>query len=226
MEDLVRQAFLHVEKLGPHVAEGHYDLISPDGAIILPKLWETTIQPGWSISMHMWPMPEPRPRPFPNKPGFPPTPADSRDRTRYGGYAQGVPPPPPPPSNWPGDPTVPRIPPRGPGSPPLVEKKSVRPPPSGHHKDSAEKNRKESRAKKSSTYSDSTASDDYDEELIEMVSKLAKARRVYKVGRMGSGSSRAIYQISPRKEGLQLLNEYGRKFIAEARKVHLQSSAD
>lgn len=59
MEDLIRQAFLHVDVLGPHVAEGRYDLVGPNGDIILPQVWERTIDPDWTITMHMWPMPEP-----------------------------------------------------------------------------------------------------------------------------------------------------------------------
>lgn len=55
MEDLIKQAFAHVEVIGPHVQEGHYDLIGPDGEIILPVVWEKTVQPGWQISMRMWP---------------------------------------------------------------------------------------------------------------------------------------------------------------------------
>lgn len=58
MEELIKQAFLHVDVIGPHVHEGHYDLIGPDGEIILPQVWETMIQPDWSITMHMWPMPD------------------------------------------------------------------------------------------------------------------------------------------------------------------------
>lgn len=65
MEDLIRQAFLHVEVIGPHVAEGHYDLVGPNGEIILPQVWETMIEPDWVITMHMWPMPEPPPPPPP-----------------------------------------------------------------------------------------------------------------------------------------------------------------
>ena len=61
MEDLIRQAFLHVEVIGPHVAEGHYDLVGPQGDIILPQVWETVVEPDWTITMHMWPMPEPPP---------------------------------------------------------------------------------------------------------------------------------------------------------------------
>ena len=59
MEDLIRQAFLHVDVIGPHVEEGHYRLVGPAGEIILPQVWESMIEPGWAITMHMWPMPEP-----------------------------------------------------------------------------------------------------------------------------------------------------------------------
>ena len=65
MEELIKQAFLHVEIIGPHVAEGHYDLVGPSGEIILPQLWERMIEPDWTITMHMWPMPPP---PFPTNP--------------------------------------------------------------------------------------------------------------------------------------------------------------
>ncbi|TGO12607.1 hypothetical protein BTUL_0085g00170 [Botrytis tulipae] len=84
MEELVKQAFIHVDVIGPHVNDGHYDLLGPTGEIILPQVWESVIEPGWSITMHMWPMPEPRrqePAPMPPRPGH------------FGGF----PPPPPPP---------------------------------------------------------------------------------------------------------------------------------
>ncbi|EER36741.1 predicted protein [Histoplasma capsulatum H143] len=58
MEDLIRQAFLHVDVIGPHVAEGHYDLVGPNGDIILPQVWETVVEPDWAITMHMWPVPD------------------------------------------------------------------------------------------------------------------------------------------------------------------------
>lgn len=58
MEELIKQCFLHVDVLGPHVNEGHYDLIGPDGTIIHPQFWEDLVRPNSSISMHMWPMPE------------------------------------------------------------------------------------------------------------------------------------------------------------------------
>lgn len=60
MEDLIKQAFLHVEPIGTFVQQGHYDLVGPNGEIILPQVWETMIEPDWAITMHMWPMPEPK----------------------------------------------------------------------------------------------------------------------------------------------------------------------
>ena len=31
MEELIKQAFVHVDVIGPHVQAGHYDLIGPNG---------------------------------------------------------------------------------------------------------------------------------------------------------------------------------------------------
>jgi hypothetical protein len=76
MEELIKQAFLHVDIIGPHVHEGHYDLVGPDGEIILPQVWETMVQPDWAITMHMWPMPEPPP-PKPEVEPLPPPPPDA-----------------------------------------------------------------------------------------------------------------------------------------------------
>ncbi|RYP79086.1 hypothetical protein DL771_000064 [Monosporascus sp. 5C6A] len=56
MEDLIKQAFLHVDVIGPHVQAGHYDLLGPNGEILLPTIWENVIKPDWAVTMHMWPM--------------------------------------------------------------------------------------------------------------------------------------------------------------------------
>lgn len=99
MEELIRQAFLHIEVIGPHVAEGHYDLIGPNGDIILPQVWETVVEPDWAITMHMWPIPEkpkedpppPAPEPAPVKPPDPPAEpkkkADGPKKAKAGGPA-------------------------------------------------------------------------------------------------------------------------------------------
>ena len=68
MEELIRQLFEHVEEIGPHVHSGHYDLMGPDSSIILPLVWDTTIEPGMKITMHMWPLPEPKNEPPPPPP--------------------------------------------------------------------------------------------------------------------------------------------------------------
>lgn len=57
-EELIKQAFLHVDVIGPHVMNGAYDIVLDDGGIILPQAWETTIEPDWSVTMIMWPLPE------------------------------------------------------------------------------------------------------------------------------------------------------------------------
>jgi hypothetical protein len=58
MEELIYQAFLKVSNIGPHVSERHYDLMGPNGDIILPQLWEEVIEPDMEIVMYMWPIPE------------------------------------------------------------------------------------------------------------------------------------------------------------------------
>ncbi|OXV10920.1 hypothetical protein Egran_01317 [Elaphomyces granulatus] len=73
MEELIRQAFLHLEVIGPHVAEGHYDLIGPNGDIIIPQIWDTVVEPDWTVTMQMWPIPIPEtPQPAPPPPPPPP----------------------------------------------------------------------------------------------------------------------------------------------------------
>ncbi|KAH6842266.1 hypothetical protein B0I37DRAFT_356367 [Chaetomium sp. MPI-CAGE-AT-0009] len=99
MEELIKQAFLHVDVLGPHVQEGHYDLIGPDGEIILPQVWEKVIQPDWVVTMHMWPMDKAPLRPNQPRPGHRPGFAFSRPASsRPPGATMPIPPPPPPPA--------------------------------------------------------------------------------------------------------------------------------
>ncbi len=68
--------------------EGHYDLIGPDGSIILPQAWEQIIQPGWNITMQMWPILPPNP---PQPPGL-----VQPSLLGPNVLASGSPPPPPP----------------------------------------------------------------------------------------------------------------------------------
>lgn len=116
MEELIKQAFLHVDVIGPHVHEGHYDLVGPDGEIILPQVWETMVQPDWQITMHMWPMPEPPPPPPPPPPEVvappppPPKPSKKGAKKKRESAHIVIPPPPPPPVVMP-DPMPPPPPP-------------------------------------------------------------------------------------------------------------------
>ncbi|KAG9950878.1 hypothetical protein KCU85_g3309, partial [Aureobasidium melanogenum] len=57
METLIRQAFVNIERIGPHVANGHYHLLGPNNEIILPQVWDIVVQPGWDIKMQLWPLP-------------------------------------------------------------------------------------------------------------------------------------------------------------------------
>ncbi|KAI9700583.1 MAG: hypothetical protein M1820_006737 [Bogoriella megaspora] len=106
MENLICQAFQHVDLIGQHVQDGHYDLMGPDGEIILPQVWETVVQPDWSITMHMWPMEEPKkpePAPLPEgalPPGMTvmdvgPLPAKKSKGKKVGKKPDLHPPPPP-----------------------------------------------------------------------------------------------------------------------------------
>lgn len=93
MEDCIRQAFIHVDQFSQHVSDGHYDLIGPNGDIILPQVWEAMIRPGWTVTMMMWPIPD-KP-PLSQRPPPPGHPLHRRPSTRP------PPGPPPPPSTWP-----------------------------------------------------------------------------------------------------------------------------
>jgi hypothetical protein len=54
MDVLIKQAFAGEGPLSKYVDEGEYDLVNEHGDTILPTLWESTVQPGWTITMHMW----------------------------------------------------------------------------------------------------------------------------------------------------------------------------
>ncbi|KAG5979857.1 hypothetical protein E4U55_004691 [Claviceps digitariae] len=132
MEELIKQAFLQVDVLGPHVQSGHYDLLGPNGEIILPTVWEKVIQPDWSITMTMWPV-DKSPPPAPKAPGIPIIPGRAR---HHMGMPPGMAPPnvgrpdgpggpaPIPPPNWPGP--APR---RNPNGPPNIDIVNVGPAP-------------------------------------------------------------------------------------------------
>ncbi|KAK4182850.1 hypothetical protein QBC35DRAFT_478707 [Podospora australis] len=55
MEEVIQQAFLHVEAISAQVQRGEYNLTGSDGEVISPERWGAVIQPGMEITMHMWP---------------------------------------------------------------------------------------------------------------------------------------------------------------------------
>ena len=58
MEHLIQEIFLVVPNLGLRVAEGQYDLCGPQDDILSPSNWGSMIEPGWEVTMRMWPNPE------------------------------------------------------------------------------------------------------------------------------------------------------------------------
>ena len=54
MEKIVKEVFQHVDVIGPRVQRGMFDLIGPNGEMILPQVWDQVIEPGWQITMAMW----------------------------------------------------------------------------------------------------------------------------------------------------------------------------
>lgn len=55
MEGLIKRAFLDVEVLGPQVQRGEFNLIGPNGNLLIPRTWEKDIQPGFEVTMVLWP---------------------------------------------------------------------------------------------------------------------------------------------------------------------------
>jgi hypothetical protein len=48
---LIAKAFPEVEILSISTPHSHFDLIGPDGTLILPETWHDLVQPGWSVSL-------------------------------------------------------------------------------------------------------------------------------------------------------------------------------
>ncbi|KAF5571023.1 hypothetical protein FPHYL_743 [Fusarium phyllophilum] len=53
MQELIRQAFVQVEALYLQVLAGQYSLNGPDGNLIHPLSWESTVEPGMQVVMVM-----------------------------------------------------------------------------------------------------------------------------------------------------------------------------
>lgn len=66
------------------VEQGRYWLFGPDEVVIMPELWEDTVQPGWEVAMQLWPLPPPgegrRRREAPDAKAASPSPPPAVDR--------------------------------------------------------------------------------------------------------------------------------------------------
>ncbi|KAG9567821.1 hypothetical protein KCU71_g3416, partial [Aureobasidium melanogenum] len=58
LENILVSAFLDIERIRPYVMNGNYRLIGPSDDVILPKDWESLVQPGWEVQMQLWPVTE------------------------------------------------------------------------------------------------------------------------------------------------------------------------
>ncbi|KAL9627859.1 MAG: hypothetical protein Q9164_007466, partial [Protoblastenia rupestris] len=56
IDGLIRALFQDMGDIGIAVFKGHYDLMNPHDEVISPHSWETLLQPGWTITMRMWPI--------------------------------------------------------------------------------------------------------------------------------------------------------------------------
>ncbi|GKZ32130.1 hypothetical protein AbraIFM66950_001289 [Aspergillus brasiliensis] len=58
MQSLILEAFTPMPALRPQIRDRHYDLLGPDGGVILPSVWEHMVKPDMRVTMHML-QPEP-----------------------------------------------------------------------------------------------------------------------------------------------------------------------
>lgn len=57
MERLIRESLPATvdDRLRQAIEFGNYDLIAPNGLVIRERLWEQTVQPGWTVKLSLWP---------------------------------------------------------------------------------------------------------------------------------------------------------------------------
>jgi hypothetical protein len=60
MQYILEQAFLNIEGIGSRIAKAEYDLVNSDGAVIIPHLWETFVEPDMLVKVHLWPNSSPQ----------------------------------------------------------------------------------------------------------------------------------------------------------------------
>lgn len=53
-ENLLRQSLARADSLPREVKEGRFDLVAPDGSVILSTIWDYSVRPGWSVTIRLW----------------------------------------------------------------------------------------------------------------------------------------------------------------------------
>ena len=55
MESLLANSFSHDPTVNVQTLGSRFDIVGPNGDIILPAVWESVIQPGWVLELRPWP---------------------------------------------------------------------------------------------------------------------------------------------------------------------------
>ncbi|CZT01139.1 uncharacterized protein RCO7_02765 [Rhynchosporium graminicola] len=216
ISELIKQAFLHVDVLGPHVNDGHFDLICSSGRstgeYILPQAWEAMVEPGWQITMHMWPLP-----------GMPQRVGRNVDST-----IPPPPPPPPPPSPlqsqstrpdemWPRKGGNPARSPPPPDSRPAIDAEKILIQEHRPYIQSLTLSPPRSRSANTASTSFNSPNED---EAITLLKTMIHTKRIFIVGQVGRAGRTVIQvQVRPKQEGMRVLNAYGRLFVSEMRRL-------
>ena len=53
MQTLIAESFSHIDTISPHIAEGNFDIVGPNGDIIMPGVWDLAVQPGWIVELRI-----------------------------------------------------------------------------------------------------------------------------------------------------------------------------
>lgn len=62
MQELIKGACGYLDKIGPAVMSGMYELLEADGRRIRPEEWQDLVTPGWELTLNIISPPPPPPR--------------------------------------------------------------------------------------------------------------------------------------------------------------------
>ncbi|CZT43431.1 uncharacterized protein RSE6_03470 [Rhynchosporium secalis] len=182
------------------------------GEYVLPQAWEAMVEPGWQITMHMWPLP-----------GMPQRVGCNVDST-----IPPPPPPPPPPSPLQSQSTRPdEMWPRTGGNP-------ARPPPTAdfgpaidaekiliqEHRPYIQSLTLSPPRSRSASITSTSFNSPNEDEAITLLKTMIHTKRIFVVGKVGRARRTVIQvQVRPKQEGMRVLNAYGRLFVSEMRRL-------